>query len=441
MELDLRNIQSASLKKKSVQDVLKELDYVAEEAADARDMDLVRDPELRKALNIVEEFLRDTHRICYGGMAINAHLPKDQKFYDFNKTLPDYDFFTPEPARDIKDLVKRLKSAGFSDVSDREGMHEGTKKIFVNYTGVADITTIPYWMYNVLLKRSVKDDGIQFADADFLRMNMYLELSRPRGEVERWDKVYKRLVLLNIAKKPATYHCDKKKTDLTRIGHDLYRKLIDYICEKELIFTGAELQRIYSTPEQKSARFILKSQSPIVAFAQTPEHHLPVLRQILHTMDSNSKIDVVQWKSRGDFVPELYGIKNNGKLVVLLVTQNACNAYNTVELSGGKKLRIAALDTAITLYYTLTFVRGMDGIVPKSVHCFADSLVDISMHTRDRGEGGIFPLFVESCEGHQPSKASLIKAKVERVRAMKTRKSSSKRRSSGKRYSTKRRHN
>ncbi len=434
MEGNLRDIESASFDKKHIQDVLKELTEAAANAVDARDMDLVRDPELRKALNIVEDFLRNTHRVCYGGMAINAHLPKDRKFYDFNKTLPDYDFFTPESARDVKLLIKKFKEAGFTDVSARAGMHEGTTKIFVNYTGVADITEIPYWMYKTVLKRSIKDDGIQFADADFLRMNMYLELSRPRGEVERWDKVYKRLVLLNVAKTPSIDNCNKKKTGLTRIGKEIHSKLIDYIAEKGLVFAGAELQRIYSKPEKKSAGFILKSQSPIVAFAQTPEFHLPVLRQILHTMDTSAKIDAVHWKSRGDFLPELYGIKKNGELVILLVTQNACNAYNTVSLPNGKSLRIAALDTAITLYFTLTFVRGMDGIVPKSVHCFADSLVDISMRTRDRGEGGIFPLFVEKCEGHQPSKASLIKAKVERVRAMKTR-----RRSSGKRGSTKKR--
>jgi hypothetical protein len=436
MEFDLRDIQSASLNKKSVQDVLKELAEVAAVAADARDMELVHDPELRKALNVVEDFLRESHRICYGGMAINAHLPKDQKFYDFNKTLPDYDFFTPDPERDIAALLKKFKSAGFTDVSARVGMHEGTTKIFVNYTGVADITEIPYWMYNILLKRSIKDDDIQFADADFLRMNMYLELSRPRGEVERWDKVYKRLILLNKAKVPSLENCGKKKTGLTRIGKEVHNKLINYIAEKELTFAGAELQRIYRTPTHKSAGFILKSQSPIVAFAENPGYHIPVLRQILHTMNGGAKIEVVRWSSRGDFLPELYGIKRDGELVILLVTQNACNAYNTVNLPGGKKFRIAALDTAITLYYTLTFVRGMDGIVPKSVHCFAESLVDISVRTRDRGDSGIFPLFVESCEGHQPSKASLIKAKVERMRAIKTR-----RRSSGKRSTAKKRRN
>jgi hypothetical protein len=32
---------------------------------------------------------------------------------------------------------------------------------------------------------------------NFVRMNMYLELSRPAGDVSRWEKFFKRLTLLN----------------------------------------------------------------------------------------------------------------------------------------------------------------------------------------------------------------------------------------------------
>ena len=36
-----------------------------------------------------------------------------------------------------------------------------------------------------------------YAPPNFLRMSMYLELSRPEGDVSRWEKVLKRLILLN----------------------------------------------------------------------------------------------------------------------------------------------------------------------------------------------------------------------------------------------------
>ncbi len=37
-------------------------------------------------------------------------------------------------------------------------------------------------------------NGIRYAPPNFLRMNMYLELSRPAGDVSRWEKVFKRRV-------------------------------------------------------------------------------------------------------------------------------------------------------------------------------------------------------------------------------------------------------
>jgi len=48
-----------------------------------------------------------------------------------------------------------------------------------------------------LQKDALKIAGITYAPPNFLRMGMYLELSRPDGDVSRWEKVYKRLILLN----------------------------------------------------------------------------------------------------------------------------------------------------------------------------------------------------------------------------------------------------
>lgn len=62
-------------------------------------------------------------------MAINAHLPDDMKFYNFSKVLPDYDFFTPDPKKDVQALVKALKEAGLQDVEAKLGIHKGTTKV------------------------------------------------------------------------------------------------------------------------------------------------------------------------------------------------------------------------------------------------------------------------------------------------------------------------
>jgi hypothetical protein len=418
MEDQLQDIESHSFDKKKFQEVFAILGRATEEAADLRDGELVRDPALRKALGIVEDFLRRRKRVCYGGMAINAHLPQRVKFYDFTKVLPDYDFFTPEPEKDVKELLADFRDHGFKNAVARLGMHEGTTKIFVNYTAVADITLLPQWLYTILQKRALNDDGIMYADANFLRMNMYLELSRPRGEVERWEKVYKRLALLNSVSKPSHKNCGDRDS-MTRLKQNIHEVVIDYIVRENLIFAGAELKRIYSHPNTLNHGYVIKSTSPILIYTSDPESHLQVLRQLLHDADPVMRLQTAHWAARGEIIPEMFGILSRGRAIVVFVREQFCHAYNVVTLPKGRHMRIASLDTAITLFYTLSFVRGLDGLVPNSTHCFADALVQVSLKTREQGAPSKFPLFPTTCHGHQPSKASLLEAKKARIESLK----------------------
>lgn len=420
MEELLREIESQPLQKKEVQNVLAAVEDASSEAAELRDQEFVDSPSLRKALQIVEGFLRKSKRICYGGMAINAHLPKAKKFYDFRKVLPDYDFFTPNPEEDIKDLVRTFQEEGFDEVSARVGMHEGTTKLFVNFTGVADITFMPIWMYKLLQKRAIEDDGIRYVDSDFLRMNMYLELSRPRGEVERWDKVYKRLFLLNSLEDTQSNDCTRTKGHpMTYVPNEVHSQMIEYVAKHGLIYLGAELKKVYQTAKSLQHTHILKGTSPVMAIAELPEIHVLNMKQILHSQDPTAKLQTVRWSALGELVPEMFGLSYKGHVIFLVAQERFCHAYNVVKLGKGKELKLAALDTAITLFYTLTFVRGLEGFVPKSLHCFANDLVEISRKTRDMGKSGVFPFFTVTCQGHQPSKQTLIREKVKRIGIMK----------------------
>ena len=49
----------------------------------------------------------------------------------------------------------------------------------------------------MLKNDAIIKNKIYYAPPNFLRMSMYLELSRPDGDVSRWEKVLKRLILLN----------------------------------------------------------------------------------------------------------------------------------------------------------------------------------------------------------------------------------------------------
>jgi hypothetical protein len=158
---------------------------------------IVNSEDIQKIIQIVEDFIKRKNLICYGGTAINNILPSEDQFYNKEVEIPDYDFFTTNAMEDAKELANIYYKDGFTDVEAKSGQHHGTYKVFVNYIPVADITLLPKEIYNSIKKDSIRIGGILYTPPNYLRMSMYLELSRPAGDISRWEKVLKRLMLLN----------------------------------------------------------------------------------------------------------------------------------------------------------------------------------------------------------------------------------------------------
>jgi hypothetical protein len=157
----------------------------------------VNSPEIIKMIEIVESFLRKKKLICYGGTAINNLLPEEEQFYNKNIELPDYDFFSSNALDNAIELADIYYKSGYTEVEAKAGQHYGTYKVFVNFIPVADITHLDSKLFKKVFNDSIKINGIYYSPPNFLRMSMYLELSRPLGDVSRWEKVFKRLQLLN----------------------------------------------------------------------------------------------------------------------------------------------------------------------------------------------------------------------------------------------------
>lgn len=170
---------------------------------------IIQDPKIQKVISIVEKFIADKKLVCYGGTAINNILPEDAQFYNKDIELPDYDFYSDNALDCAKELADIYYKAGYEDVEAKSGVHHGTYKVFVNFTGIADITQMEPALFKAISRDAIIKQGIRYAPPDFLRMAMYLELSRPDGDVSRWEKVQKRLTLLNTHYPLKGYDCDK----------------------------------------------------------------------------------------------------------------------------------------------------------------------------------------------------------------------------------------
>jgi hypothetical protein len=196
---------SATFEEKELEILRETVDLVEKQKGEK----IIQDPKIQKVISIVEKFIADKKLVCYGGTAINNILPEDAQFYNKDIELPDYDFYSDNALDCAKELADIYYKAGYEDVEAKSGVHHGTYKVFVNFTGIADITQMEPALFKAISREAIIKKNIRYAPPDFLRMAMYLELSRPDGDVSRWEKVQKRLTLLNTHYPLKGYDCDK----------------------------------------------------------------------------------------------------------------------------------------------------------------------------------------------------------------------------------------
>lgn len=392
----------------------------AAEAADYQERFAAADTEARKIVDIMEEFLRIKGRVVYGGAAINAHMPADKKFYDPALNLPDYDFLTPDPLQDCADLIVSFQEEGFTDVEAKFGIHEGTYKVFVNYRAAADITFMPADLYGHLAADAVLIDGIRYASPDYLRMNMYLELSRPSGDVSRWEKVYKRLLLLNETHPVRPGRCVENPlaalggagdSEVSAATKALYDKIVEAgIVENAVFLSGASYLATPDAVPPEADSVVL-----LVVVDATPIHTaLTVAAQLKPTV----------YPAIGELLPARTEYRTaKGRLAAVVFETVSCHAYTTLPSPPAPPgYRLASLDFLIQMYSAFHFT-GLQGYIPVRIQCVIHALIDMESERRYLAAGlsgktkltahDVFPL---ECIGHQPTLPELKKAHRLRVR-------------------------
>jgi hypothetical protein len=377
----------------------------AAEAANYQERFAAADTEARKIVDIMERYLRVSGRVVYGGAAINAHLPADKKFYDPTLYLPDYDFMTPDPLQDCADLITAFHAEGFTDVEAKFGMHEGTYKVFVNYRAAADITYMPPQIYARIITDAHMIDGIHYASPNFLRMNMYLELSRPAGMVTRWEKVYGRLLLLNETHPLRPGRCVKNPLAATAVATS----------EQEtsaLISVGVDTGAIFLSG---IAHLVDKEPSPtetVLLVHPTPTKVVTALQKVLPTLRATA------FQALGELLPARTELHVPGRTRPMAVVFETVACHNYTTLSDPKGYRMASLDFLIQMYYAMYFAQLHD-YTPVRLLCTIHQLIEMEATHRIKAvfsgspAHDVFPL---ECIGHQPSMPELKKAHRERVR-------------------------
>jgi hypothetical protein len=380
--------------------------YIMEKALDkAKDEQgkrLLTNPHIQKIVDTLRNFVIEKKLIIYGGLAINNILPANAQFYKPNE-FPDYDIFSPDAFNTARHLADAYHAAGFKHVEAKAGIHVGTFKVFVDFMAVADLTDITPSLYKTILKDSINIGGLHYAAPNFLRMSMYLELSRPSGDLSRWEKVMRRLKLLNIY---YPMYADKHPIQHSIQNNKLFNDIKNHFIEERLVFFGPYVCNLYN---HYYGTMPLRNIPDFNVFSLTPK----ITAELLSV-----KIDGVVQKHTpvDEIIPEHYTISVHDKIVATIYKPNACYSYNILQIED-QVMNIASIDTTIGFCLALSYSsrRYHDN---KRYLYMAYSLMEI-LRKYPRENRGLLKRFPTICYGVQKTLQDIKRDKAEKYRILK----------------------
>lgn len=378
--------------------------------------------EIKKMIGIVETFIRRKKLICYGGTAINNILPKQSQFYNKDLEIPDYDFFSAKALNDCKELCDVFYKEGFEEVEGKAGQHHGTYKVFVNFIPIADITSIPNELFKSLSQEAVKVSGIMYAPPNYLRMGMYLELSRPNGDISRWEKVLKRLSLLNQYYPLRATKCSEVDFQRTmnnpKQNESIYENVKQTLVDQGVVFFGGYALSQYSKYMPKEFQHKINQIPDFDVFTENPHLVAEIVKERLEDINIKN-VKIIRHDAVGELVAVNYEIKIGREIICFIYEPIACHSYNVIQ-DKGYKIKIATIDTIMSFYLAFIYIDREYYNVDRLL-CMSAFLFEVQQRNRLE-QRGLLRRFSIECVGHQETVEEMRAHKSEKHKELKDKK-------------------
>ena len=363
----------------------------------------IASPEIQEIITVVENFIKKKSLICYGGTALNNILPKEDQFYNKETEIPDYDFFSSNALVDAKQLADIYFKKGYKEVEAKAGQHHGTYKVFVNFLPIADITHVQPDLFNALKKEAIRVAGILYAPPNYLRMSMFLELSRPAGDTSRWEKVMKRLTLLNKHYPLSANQCAtidfQREMENDQKGDEIYETVKTTLINQGVVFFGGYAISMYLQYMPKKLQMKLEKIPDFDVLSNDPETTAEIVKErLIDVGETNTSI--LKHDPVGDVIPLHYEIKVGKDTIAFIYKPIGCHSYNSIKgRTGNDKINIATIDTMMSFY--LAFLYADRPYYDKDrILCMSKFLFDVQQKNRLE-QKGLLRRFSITCYGHQ----------------------------------------
>ena len=379
--------------------------------------------DIMSIIKILEDFMRRKKVVCYGGTAINNILPINDQFYNKDIEIPDYDFFSPMALKHSKELADIYAKNNYDDVEVRSGMHKETYKVYVNFIPIADITQLEPKIFKVLNNHSIRKEGISYAPPDYLRLQMYNELSRPDGDVSRWEKVYKRLLLLNkdhpmkMNPKCSQINFMRDFTGNPELNDTLYNVVKDTMIDEGVVFIGGYASSLYGRYMPDDQKKQLQKVPDFDVLAEDPKVIAYILKNKLEkagfkNVHINKKSGV-----GNDIIITHYEIVVDDDTLCFIYEPSGCFSFNTIKIKN-QTVKVATIETM--LLFLLAFLYADRPYYDhERIMCMAQYLINVQAKNRLE-QKGLLKRFNVNCYGTEKTIIELRSDKAAKYKELKT---------------------
>ena len=256
-------------------------------------------------------------------------------------------------------------------------------------------------------------------------MSMYLELSRPNGDVSRWEKVLERLNLLNKYYPLTASDCDdvdfQRKMELDMSEQEqIYLTTRDVFIDEGVVFFGGYASGLYSKKMKNGDKHELQKIPDFDVLAEDIEKTALILKEQLED-DGVKNVKIKRNDAIGEVIPENIEV-SVGKYDIIAIIHKpiACHSYNELTIQD-RVVKIATIDTIMSLY--LSFVYGDKKLHDIRLLCMAKYLFRIQ-ETNKLKQRGILKRFTNQCYGKQTTIEDIRSEKTQKFKELKNKQTS-----------------
>jgi hypothetical protein len=247
-------------------------------------------------------------------------------------------------------------------------------------------------------------------------MGMFLELSRPRGDISRWEKVFSRLLLLNEyyplkTNKQCLINGAHFANDDENINENIFNIIFDFLVKHDVVFLGGYAFHLYTEIDENENENETEKFTALDVLTDDIE---AMSKDVVELFPENS-VFVRKNDNIEELIPETIEIvsKLDNKILVTLYKPIACHSYNEVKLKN-HKIKIASIDTILSFYLAFLYVKGEKYEKEKFI-CMAAILFDIEQKNHN-SKNSIFKRFSIDCYGTQKTLTDIRLEKGEKYK-------------------------